>query len=78
VGYRDAMVREARRLGLAGWVRNRMDGTVEAYAAGDEAVVHALVEWAQRGPPAARVTGVETSAAELNDGLHGFQMRATA
>jgi acylphosphatase len=58
VGYRHAMQAEARRLGLAGWVRNRRDGSVEALASGDEAAVRALTEWAGRGPPRARVERV--------------------
>ena len=37
IGYRDWMVREATRLGVQGWVRNRRDGTVEALVAGEEA-----------------------------------------
>lgn len=59
VGFRDALSREAERLGLAGWVRNRADGDVEAVAQGDAAGLEALVAWARRGPPAARVVGVD-------------------
>jgi acylphosphatase len=62
VGFRDALRREARRLALKGWVRNRADGTVEAVAVGDEAALAALQAWAGRGPPAARVAAVEASA----------------
>ncbi len=58
VWYRGAMQEEARRLGLGGWVRNADDGTVEAEAEGEPAAVEALVAWAHRGPPAARVTDV--------------------
>jgi len=61
VGYRAALQREALRLGLAGWVRNRMDGTVEAVISGDAGDVHALVDWARRGPPLARVDRVDAS-----------------
>ena len=43
VGFRHALCREARRLGLAGWVRNRHDGSVEAFLQGDAA---AVVKWA--------------------------------
>ncbi|BCX16363.1 MAG: hypothetical protein KatS3mg117_0045 [Geminicoccaceae bacterium] len=71
VGYRAWLVREADRRGVAGWVRNRRDGSVEALLAGDEATVRALVEACRRGPPAARVEAIETAAAEGAD-LDGF------
>jgi acylphosphatase len=56
------MRREAQRLGLHGWVRNRADGRVEAVAAGTDAALDALGRWAERGPPASRVDAVEVSA----------------
>ena len=59
VGFRDALRSEALRLGVTGWVRNLADGAVEALAQGDPAAVAALLEWAHRGPPAARVERVE-------------------
>lgn len=59
VGFRVAMVAEARRLGVAGWVRNRADGAVEAHAEGPGDAVAALVTWAHAGPPGARVERVE-------------------
>lgn len=59
VAYRYSMTREANALGLAGWVRNRHDGSVEAVIAGPEASVSQLLEWARRGPPAAQVDRVD-------------------
>jgi acylphosphatase len=66
VGYRDALCRQAGRLGVTGWVRNRSDGSVEALVQGEAASVDALIGWATRGPPAAQVTevSVEPIAAE--------------
>jgi acylphosphatase len=61
VGFRHALRREAQRLALRGWVRNRADGSVEAVACGAIAALDALQAWAGRGPPAARVDGVEAS-----------------
>ena len=61
VGYRAYMRMEANRLGVTGWVRNRADGTVEATIHGQPEDVSKLLEWARRGPPAARVTSVEVN-----------------
>ncbi|OGS80157.1 MAG: acylphosphatase [Gallionellales bacterium GWA2_55_18] len=59
VYFRDSMRREAQRLGIAGWVRNRSDGTVEAAVQGESADVDAIVRWAHRGPEYAHVERVE-------------------
>ncbi len=55
VGYRASLAAKAASLGLAGWVRNRFDGTVEACVQGDEAQINSLIAWAKIGPPAAIV-----------------------
>jgi len=77
VGYRWNMAQEAQRLGLAGWVRNRLDGSVEALATGLAPAVQALIEWAQRGPVEARVDGVEVTEVESGEVLGGFEQRET-
>lgn len=64
VGYRDWLCREAARLGLDGWVRNRADGSVEALLAGPEEVVQTLLEAARRGPVSARVDRITATQAE--------------
>ncbi len=49
----------ARSLGLAGWVRNCPDGTVEAVFEGEEARVRSMVDWCREGPPGSTVDGVD-------------------
>ena len=61
VGFRYSTCREARRLGLRGWVRNCADGSVEVLAVGDDAQLDALEDWCRRGPPGARVEAIESS-----------------
>jgi len=77
VGYRWWAQREARRLGLDGWVRNRSDGSVELLAAGPAEAVAELVELCRRGPSAARVTGVDQASAAPDEALPGFDERPT-
>jgi len=79
VGYRDALRREALRLGIRGWVRNRRDGSVEARLQGEPEHLEELVAWARRGPPLAAVARVEEAAAPDGDGEHaGFEIRPSA
>jgi acylphosphatase len=58
VWFRDSTRREASRLGVFGWVRNRPDGKVEVLAEGPEEKVRNLVTWCHHGPPSARVNRV--------------------
>jgi len=74
VAYRAATVEAARRLGVRGWVRNLPDGGVEAEAEGDRAAVERLVAWCRRGPPAARVDGVQVSWGEPRGDLAPFEI----
>ena len=59
VGFRVACARRAVAAGVAGWVRNLPDGTVEAAFEGRPDALDALVSWCSEGPPMARVTSVE-------------------
>jgi acylphosphatase len=77
VAYRAAAVAEARRRALCGWVRNRFDGSVELEAEGPAEDVDAFVAWARRGPPAARVEGVEVTAAAPTGLANGFHVGTT-
>jgi acylphosphatase len=76
VGFRYAFADEARSRGLRGWVRNRRDGSVEAIVAGLAAEVDAIVAWSRRGPSAAQVTAVETTAADGD--FASFEVAPTA
>lgn len=78
VGFRYALAVEAQALGLAGWVRNRHDGSVEALLQGAPAAIEALADWAHRGPPAARVTAVERSPTAVDAALAGFAQHPDA
>jgi acylphosphatase len=61
VWFRGSTQAQARSRGVRGWVRNRLDGTVEAVLEGEEDAVRAVVEWCRRGPPGARVEEVEVA-----------------
>jgi acylphosphatase len=74
VWFRDSCRREAVARDVAGWVRNRMDGTVEAVFEGPEAAVAQCVAWCRIGPPRADVAGI-TVTEEPAEGLVGFQLR---
>ncbi len=58
VFFRDTCRREADGAGVAGWVKNRPDGKVEAAFEGPAEAVQRLVAWCRQGPPSARVSGV--------------------
>jgi acylphosphatase len=77
VGFRDFVLVEAERLGLAGWVRNRRDGVVEVLVHGDVMAIEALLDACRRGPPHARVTGIEQQPAEQIPEV-GFRRLPTA
>jgi acylphosphatase len=73
VAFRDACRRTAAERRVAGWVRNRPDGTVEAVFEGEPDGVGAMVEWAHRGPAMAQVDSVEVYEEEP-EGLSGFSI----
>jgi DNA ligase D-like protein (predicted 3'-phosphoesterase) len=77
VGFREATVSRARELGAMGWVRNGEDGEVLVHAEGPETAVEGLVAFLQEGPPAARVSGVETESAKV-EGHEQFAVRGVS
>ena len=74
VFFRDATRRRARQLGVAGWVANRPDGTVEAVFEGEADAVDRLVAFVQEGPRGAEVSHVDVTE-EAAAGLDGFSVR---
>jgi acylphosphatase len=70
------MAEQARQLQLRGWVRNRLDGSVEAAVAGEPTAVQRLIAWAHRGPDAAIVESVVVF--ESAGDFFGFDQRPTA
>lgn len=74
VFFRDSMRERAQAHGVAGWARNRQDGTVEAVFEGEEDGVARLLRFAEQGPPEAHVERVEVHD-EDPEGLEGFEVR---
>ena len=74
VFFRDSTERKARSRGVAGWVRNRSDGTVEAVFEGDPEAVESMVGFARSGPSRAEVRRVDVEEEEP-EGLDGFEVR---
>ena len=64
VGFREWMVEMAGSLGVSGWVRNRVDGSVEALIAGDVASVEEMSRLCRRGPRMAEVTSIDEEMAD--------------
>jgi acylphosphatase len=74
VGFRWFVEREARTLGINGWVRNNYDGTVEVLAIGTREQINQLRAKLQVGPRAARVDSVQESEAQPVAGLNTFRI----
>jgi acylphosphatase len=78
VGFRFSLVDAAAGMGVTGWVRNRRDGTVEAFVQGDSIAVDAALAWCRRGPPSARVEGVDMYPSAADSSIVAFTSRPTA
>jgi acylphosphatase len=76
VGYRYSVLNVAQELGLAGWVRNAPDGSVETLAQGHQRVLDRFVAFLRQGPRAARVDAVDVRSVELDAALSGFTVRS--
>jgi acylphosphatase len=74
VGFRQATLTQAQRLGLAGWVTNLPDGRVETLFEGDEEALQQLADWLKHGPADARVDSLLLDERPAQ-GLSGFVIR---
>jgi acylphosphatase len=75
VWFRESMRQEAARLGVNGWVANRLDGSVEAVVQGTRERVEEITRWARRGPGQADVS--EVVATDASGEFSAFEKRAT-
>ncbi len=75
VYFRAHCQERAQSLGLQGYVRNRMDGSVEAVFEGERALVEECIEWNRREQPAAQVTGVDVAWETPTGEFRGFDVR---
>lgn len=78
VGYRDWAMAMGQRLGLSGWVRNRVDGSVEALVVGDDDAVGKMIEACRRGPTLAKVDAVDVEPVDLDVLPSDFRRLPTA
>lgn len=76
VGFREWMMEKAQALGVSGWVRNRVDGSVEALVAGEVAAVEELLRLCRRGPRMAMVESIDEELADPPE-LIGFRKVGT-
>jgi acylphosphatase len=74
VFFRDSTRERAQSRGVAGWVANRPDGSVEAVFEGDEDAVESMLRFVREGPRRADVRDVEVTEEEP-EGLDGFEVR---
>ena len=73
VAFRWYAQQRAQQLGVVGWVRNEVDGSVLVHAEGDDDAVDALVEWCRHGPPSARVRDLAARDAAVS-GASSFEV----
>jgi acylphosphatase len=78
VFFRASIIEQARSLGLQGWVRNRLDGSVEVVAEGDAAAIDALRSYCKKGPPGAIVRDFEVIDEPETGEFESFDVRMEA
>jgi acylphosphatase len=74
VSFRASAREVARVQRLSGWIRNRLEGGVEAVVEGDDAAVQAFIAWCREGPVGAHVTAVQVTRELYTGAFHGFRV----
>jgi acylphosphatase len=74
VYFRQSTLLEAQNLGVKGWIRNLMDGRVEAVFEGEEHEVKMLVNYCRQGPPAAKVNNLDVSYGPFKGEFSNFSL----
>lgn len=77
VGFRYFTKTNAQKLGLAGWVKNRADGRVEAIFEGPKEDVLKMIEQCQKGPRASKVNNIDLEWEEVDSTTNSFQIKRT-
>ena len=75
VFFRQNTLEKAKSLGLKGWVKNRGDGKVEAVFEGEKEKIEKILEWMRKGPPFARVDGLEIKWEDFKGEFKDFEIR---
>jgi len=75
VFFRVNTAEKARELGVTGWVRNRPGGQVEAVFEGEKDNIEKIVEWAKKGPPIAKVNGINVEWQEYSGEFKNFKIK---
>lgn len=75
VNYRYFAKKEARKLGLIGWVKNEQQGSVLAFVQGEAKQVKRFIDWAKKGSPMATVKEVMVEKANLDECIREFEIR---
>lgn len=75
VYFRASTVEQAQRLGITGWVRNCLDGSVEVVAEGEKAELEKLISWCRKGPSGALVKKVQTEWEASKQEFYNFSVK---
>ena len=75
VWYRASTKQKAEQLGITGWVKNTIEGGVEAVFEGEEKIIEDMIKWCYNGPPNAMVKDVKVKRQTLINDFNGFSIK---